>query len=128
VVIINLTNINKTNNHPSSLLNSEHKKDHDIWGWKCKSWFWTRTTIWRGKPANWITTLPVYKTFWELFVNVMNYFQKEYIKYCKNTGSFNSNFHMITTTMSPYMAWWYITYRLIMYRWMIKKVLHITFK
>jgi len=103
-MIINPTNINKTNNHPSSLLNSEHKKTTIYEVGNASPGFRQAQQYGGVKPFNGITTLPVYKTFWELFVNVMNYFQKEYIKHCKNTGNFNSNFHTITTPRRP-LTW-----------------------
>ena len=37
-IVNNSTNITKTNNHLSHL-HTEHKKDHDIWPWKSRSWF-----------------------------------------------------------------------------------------
>jgi len=40
------TNINKMNNHITSL--TEHKKDHDIWRWKSRSWLETDTQMWRN--------------------------------------------------------------------------------
>jgi len=38
-MVINPININKMNNHLSSLTElTEHKKDHDIWCCKSRSW------------------------------------------------------------------------------------------
>jgi len=42
-MVNNSTNIStKRNNHLSPLL-TEHKKDHDIWRWKSRSWLGTGT-------------------------------------------------------------------------------------
>jgi len=43
-MIINSTNINKTNNHLSSVL-TEHKKDQDIWRWTSRSWIGRVTEV-----------------------------------------------------------------------------------
>jgi hypothetical protein len=47
VMVNNSTNINKMNNHlwPQVI---EHKKHHNIWNWKSRSWFETGTNMWQG--------------------------------------------------------------------------------
>jgi hypothetical protein len=42
----NYLNINKMNNH-LSLQTTDHKKDHEIWRLKFKSWLGTDTKMWR---------------------------------------------------------------------------------
>jgi len=44
-------------------------------------------------------------------------------RHCDCTGSCKSNYHTITTTTVPNMSWWYITWRLFIYRLIIKSVL-----
>jgi hypothetical protein len=50
-MVINSTNINKTNNHLSSLP-TKHRKDHDIWRWKSRSWLGTGSNMYQVKPED----------------------------------------------------------------------------
>jgi len=54
-MVNNSININKTNNHLSLQL-TEHKKDHDMWLWKSRSWDSHKHV--GVKPINGISTLP----------------------------------------------------------------------
>jgi hypothetical protein len=41
-MVLNSTNIHKNEQSPSTLTEiTEHKKDHDIWRWKSRSWIGT---------------------------------------------------------------------------------------
>jgi hypothetical protein len=44
-------------NEQSPLILTEHKKDHDIWCWKSRSWLETGTKMWQTKPVNGVPTL-----------------------------------------------------------------------
>ena len=58
VMIINSTNINKTNNHLSPEV-IEQKKNSEIFHWQSRTWLWICTKVWRVKPVNGMPTLPL---------------------------------------------------------------------
>ena len=57
-MVNNSTNINKTNKHISSQI-IKHKKNHDIWHWKSRSYLEQAQKCGRIKPFNGIPTLPI---------------------------------------------------------------------
>jgi len=46
-IVNNSTNIKKINNHLSPQI-IDHKKGHNIWHWKFRSWLGTDTNMWWG--------------------------------------------------------------------------------
>ena len=51
----------------------EHKKNHDIWHWKSRSWIGRGTKMLRVKPVNVIPTLPLWNIFFNHYITVIDF-------------------------------------------------------